>query len=499
MGDKNMILEELESYLDAMNEFADDAKSIDNKYMNTMETFKNKLDDISNQIADNLETVRSKLNEKEYYINQQIEKYRNHSKLAKEISDYQKSVNAEKQYYQKQIVSFKETKTMNNNDKNMKAIYVQKSQKLNKQKQKINDRLDANYDQSMQEIYKLNNEIIAFIKLFDNDQGKKKNVLNFSQKQKVLVKYDNKQKPKKKTPKKTKTAKKKNKSVPDWDAIHNKHIFSNQIDLKEWNKRKEERIKKLFGSSRNNKMSTSAVPKRRKSMIGKKSYISEKKLNKKRASLVVPSSNDHKFDQNKDSKLNRKIQRILTPNSKNIKNKQNKKASIKPSFDDSFCFTENTSLSTTDSVESTLSSSSTENNAKKQNVPKEKLAFDPSKIKSKLFESTSSSLNKKKIIKKGSKTPSIVSRTRKKSMLSGKSGSTKKKNWSAVKSKIDTGRTKKKMEASEQDKSIKKLSGTKRRLSFHHDSSKKNDSKIPQPAQKKRRMSTQPQATRRWQ
>jgi len=262
--------------------------------------------------------------------------------------------------------------------------------------------------------------------------------------------YDNEQKQKQQKEKETKTkdTKRKKGFVPDWNAIHNKQIFSRQPDLNEWNKRKEERTKKLFGSSRNNKMSTPGVRKRSKSLLGKKGYMqnthnSEKKINKKKVSLV-PSSNDHKFNQTKDSKLNRKVQRNPTPYSKNIKTNRNKKASIKPSFDDSFCFTENTSLSTTDSVESTLSSSSTENNAKKQNVPKEKLAFDPSKIKSKLFESTSSSLNKKKIIKKGSKTPSIVSRTRKKSMLSGKSGSTKKKNWSAVKSKIDTGRTKKK-------------------------------------------------------
>merc|ERR1719384_2863337 len=197
-------------------------------------------------------------------------------------------------------------------------------------------------------------------------------------------------------------------------------------------------------------MGTSAVPKRRKSMIGKKSYISEKKLNKKRASLVVPSSNDHKFDQNKDSKLHRRIQRILTPNSKNIKNKQNKKASIKPSFDDSFCFTENTNLSTSDSVESNVSLPLSENNGKILNVPKKKL-----------FQITRLSQ-----IEKGAINAQIGSRSKNKSMVSGKSGSAKKKNWNAVKSKIDTGRNKKKMETSKQEKAMKKLSGTKRKLSW---------------------------------
>merc|ERR1712228_967568 len=92
--------------------------------------------------------------------------------------------------------------------------------------------------------------------------------------------------------------------------------------------------KKKF-ACKNAKMSTPALKKRSQSMIGKRvngnTHNSEKKRDRKKA-MIVPSSNDHKFNSGTDSKLNRKVLRKATPFKKNMSAKNKKKASKLPVF-----------------------------------------------------------------------------------------------------------------------------------------------------------------------
>merc|ERR1712157_527444 len=130
---------------------------------------------------------------------------------------------------------------------------------------------------------------------------------------------------------------------------------------------------------------------------------------------IIPSSNDHKFNQNKDAKLNRKVLREGTPYKGSSVYNPNKKASLKPNFATSFT---ETSVSKSGSVG--------DDGLGKDKIPKKKLAFDPDKVKSRLFENTSSSQNKMRN-RKGSQTPMVRSNNRNKVKV--RSGV---RNWTAV-------------------------------------------------------------------
>jgi len=182
-------------------------------------------------------------------------------------------------------------------------------------------------------------------------------------------------------------------TVPDWNAIHDKQIFSRQPDLATYDKEKKERQQKIFGS--NKKMSTPGLKKRSKSAMGKRTHGnthgSEKKRDRKKAIQMVPSSNDHKFNSNTDSKVNRKSNRKPTPFAKDMKsssvNARNKKmVSRKPVFDaiDESAADDAISEVKEEKIEKMEAAKKTKN----------KLAFDPNKVSSRLFQSTSSSNNK---------------------------------------------------------------------------------------------------------
>ncbi len=152
----------------------------------------------------------------------------------------------------------------------------------------------------------------------------------------------------------------KSKPAPDWNKIHQKQIFSHQPDLYQWNKQKNQRTQKLFG-----KMSTPTFKKRSQSMGGKKLVRSESKQKNNRKIHFKPSENDHIYNHSNDTKLNRKVKRQPTPYQSSL----NRKASKKPRFSTSI-----------------ISNSSSND----MSIPKNRLAYDPDKVKSKLFENTKS-------------------------------------------------------------------------------------------------------------
>eukprot|EP00483_Globobulimina_turgida_P000244 UN00244 len=163
-------------------------------------------------------------------------------------------------------------------------------------------------------------------------------------------------------------------------------------------------------------MSTPTFRQRSKSFLGKKSakiINSEARVNKKKVT-IVPSCNDHLYNHDGDKKLNRKVFRQPTPYKMNVI----PKAIKKPRF-------------ATSIVESSSESGSF-------GIAKKDLAFDPDKVKSKLFENTSSSINKMKKMR-GSQTPQIIRSNYRNSKNSSVNKSrTKNKNWSAIKSKVDS-------------------------------------------------------------
>eukprot|EP01084_Bolivina_argentea_P162864 283390_1 len=112
----------------------------------------------------------------------------------------------------------------------------------------------------------------------------------------------------------------------------------------------------------------------RKSNKNKKIIYSETKINKnknnKKKIQFLPSQNDHIFNHDIDNKLNRKVKRQPTPYKIDINN--NKKASRKPRFSTS------------------ISCSNSNSNSGSVEIKKKDLAYDPDKIKSKLFENTKS-------------------------------------------------------------------------------------------------------------
>merc|ERR1712129_484525 len=133
---------------------------------------------------------------------------------------------------------------------------------------------------------------------------------------------------------------------------------------------------------------------------------SEKKRDRKKAIQMVPSSNDHKFNSNTDSKVNRERNRKPTPFAKDMGsssvNARNKKmVSRKPMFD------------ADDKVSEVKEEKIETNEVSKKK--KNKLAFDPNKVSSRLFQSTSSSNNKMrkldtgKKVKKRAETPQVRS------------------------------------------------------------------------------------------
>jgi len=299
----------------------------------------------------------------------------------------------------------------------------------------------------------------------------------------------------------TPSKKKKHKAgaVPDWNKIHNEQFFARQVDLKVWDRERKARTEKLFGNSTNSKLSTPGLRQRSKSMAaGKKPTRSAKTEKTKQRLKMIPSSNDHRFNHGTDSKMKRKTPRTATPYKHTQSNltgplSLSKKASAKPSFD--ITFTENSSIP----EEKNCARSP----AKAKKVPKDKLAFNPDNVRSRLFESTSSSKSKKRQM-----TPQV------KTVKSGKKGSViksslktavKKKDWSAVKSRIDTGRSSLsagKDEANTVEKQGTKRKAIKRRLSWSAPkaaSAQDNSSKNGEPATKKRRISAHPATARRWQ
>merc|ERR1712176_926457 len=250
---------------------------------------------------------------------------------------------------------------------------------------------------------------------------------------------------------------------------------------------------RLFGTSNGTKMSTPGLKKRSKSALGKRTHgnthNSEKKRDRKKARQIVPSSNDHKFNSGTNSKLNRKVQRNPTPYKKNLfdgtmkSGMKTKRASSKPVFG-----AINESAESVSCDEDKLK----KNETKKLKKKKKNLAFDPNKVTSRLFQSTSSSNNKmrkvnEKKIKKRAETPQVRSSVGKMKKM-GKS-----KNWTNVKSKINTGR--KAVKSDGENKNC----GVKRRLDWLKESDQeKNGRSASQPPSKKRRMSVQTKE-RRWQ
>merc|ERR1712228_1056983 len=183
---------------------------------------------------------------------------------------------------------------------------------------------------------------------------------------------------------------------------------------------------------------------------------------------------------------------------------QRSRASAKPSFD--MTISENSSIPEEEVEDKTGSKDKSvskgpsvgQSPAKSTKVSKQKLAFNPDKVKSRLFESTSSSKSKKR------KTVSTPSVTRKKpdakrspAVKRPQSAMRRPKDWSAVKSKINTGRTKKagaaKDVAQKAASERKKVLPLKRRLSWSASkSAKESGSKNDGPATKKRRISAHP-------
>eukprot|EP01084_Bolivina_argentea_P037077 68531_1 len=271
-------------------------------------------------------------------------------------------------------------------------------------------------------------------------------------------------------------------AVPDWNAIHDKQIFARQPDLSQWDAQRKQRTERLFGGQK--KMSTPSYRPRSKSMIGKKVTIktgqSEKMKNKKRA-VMVPSSNDHLFNHNRDSQLNKKVVRQATPYKRNVMDPKarNKKASVKPRFS-AFGGGDSDSISE-------------ERVVKVVRVPKNKLAFDPDKVKSRLFCATSASANKKKVVQqKRAQTPQVRSGPKNKMM--GDKFRNLTKNWSEIKSKINTNNSKSDSASEKKKKANQSVSGIKRKLSWSVNKR--------QPQQKKRRltdMSMNNSNTNKWQ
>merc|ERR1719445_1133388 len=112
----------------------------------------------------------------------------------------------------------------------------------------------------------------------------------------------------------------------------------------------------------------------------------------------------------------------------------------------------------------------------KPKVPRLKLAYDPNKIKSRLFESTSAMKGKMKVKSaRGSATPQVKSNSKNIKKTMGRGSATpqaRRVDYSAVKSKLDTGR------------------GLKRRLVWKGNGGDKEEADSSEPAQKKRKMST---------
>merc|ERR1712048_1201610 len=142
------------------------------------------------------------------------------------------------------------------------------------------------------------------------------------------------------------------------------------------------------------------------------------------------------------------------------------------------------------------------NDTKKVKKKKKNLAFDPNKVTSRLFQSTSSSNNKMrkvedKKLKKRAETPQVRGSAAKNKKLV-------KRNWTSVKSKIDTGRKAMKQQTGDANEDRMKKGGVKRRLdwSARDGAEGKLGRSASQPPSKKRRMSAQPKSTtnvlKRW-
>jgi len=351
-------------------------------------------------------------------------------------------------------------------------------------------------------------------------------------------------------------------TVPDWNKIHAKQLFQRQPDIAQWQRERQARTDRLFsgnatavanpkkesvkGKERANqkviadKMSTPAFRSRSKSLVHKKArtHNSEKTAKKHSKKVTMaPSTNDLKYA---DSKINAKVAREATPYKHSeavkggrlsLRSKSKKKASQRASAKPKFGMAPLTEEAETPILEEGIEEGEEETETesvqvetvtatdekkekgekkgekeKKAKVPrlKLKLAFNPDKIKSRLFESTSCSAGKGNV-KRGSATPQVMSRsksksgTKKKTVGRGsatpqvKSMTAKRRaNYSTVKSKLDTGRranvTSKKT-GDEKKPATARRSGLKRRLSWKGgDNAGELDSS--EPVHKKRKMST---------
>jgi len=305
-------------------------------------------------------------------------------------------------------------------------------------------------------------------------------------------------------------------TVPDWNKIHQEQIFSRQPDLVDWHRDRQSRTEKLFGSSRTDKMSTPGLMPRTKRNVNsaafrKPTHSAKAEKTKPRVpglKKMVPSSNDHRFNHESDAKLNRKTARSGTPykhNESTLKGMRslNKKASTKPSF--------GMALAEEGSIPEEKCSQSPARNHK---VADKDLAYNPKNVRSRLFAPTSSSKAKSsstpqvKSAAVGGKAAALKSPALK-SVAKSAMRKSKKKDWSAVKSRVDTGR-KKKLEAAESPATVKKvMTGrkkvcpVKRRLSWGGSKTASaqgsGGSKDGEPATKKRRISAHPATARRWQ
>jgi len=353
-------------------------------------------------------------------------------------------------------------------------------------------------------------------------------------------------------------------AVPDWNKIHSKQLFQRQPDIAQWQREREARTQRLFSgnaiavdktnpkrkekeSQRErqrviaDKMSTPAFRSRSKSLVHKKvrTHNSEKTAKKhSKKATMAPSTNDLKYA---DSKVAAKVAREATPykHSEAVKGgrlslraKNKKKASQRASAKSKFGMAPLTEEAESSILEEGIAEEKGEEETdiesvqvetvaeekkekdekkekveKKAKVPRLKLAFDPNKIKSRLFESTSCSAGKDKgKAKRGSATPQVKSKskslgksgTKKKTVGRGsatpqvKSMTARKTDYSTVKSKLDTGRranvTAKKT-GEDKKPATARRSGLKRRLSWKGgDNAGELDSS--EPVHKKRKMST---------
>merc|ERR1719334_1109288 len=342
-------------------------------------------------------------------------------------------------------------------------------------------------------------------------------------------------------------------TVPDWNKIHSEQLFQRQPDLAQWHRERQARTERLFSGTAvarttekgaptksalsearqrqrvvADKMSTPAFRSRSKSLVGKRlrTHNSEKTAKKHAKKVTIaPSTNDLKL--HKDNKSNVKVKREATPYKHSeterlsLRQKQkNKRASAKARFGMT-ALTEEDGIAEeeeeTESVEAVKSSTAEKETTQKSDVkvseekkvvkvPREKLAYDPDKIKSRLFESTSAMKGKVKAKSvRGSATPQVRSNSKTRKKTVGRGSATPqvrstsasrrvdyKADYSAVKSKLDTGRrviggNKKTGDA---EASVARMSGLKRRLIWKANGSEAGEADSSEPAQKKRKMST---------